>query len=56
MQNDYGKLQRHNLIDPKLATSYFTTSGKSFSKYISIWEHKLVHLMKYPRFLRENSP
>ena len=35
-----------NLIETKLATSYLTTSGKSFSRYISIWEHKLVHFIK----------
>ena len=27
-----GKLERHKRIDPKLATSYLTTNGKSFSK------------------------
>ena len=27
-----GKEDRHKRIDPKEATSYFTTSGKSFSK------------------------
>ena len=31
-----GMTDKHNLIVPKLATSYFTTRGKSFSKYISI--------------------
>ena len=43
-------------ISPNEATEYLTTSGRSFSRYISIVLHKLVHLMKYPRFLRENSP
>ena len=28
----YGRLQRQRRIDPKLATSYLTTRGKSFSK------------------------
>ncbi len=27
-----GRDDKHNRMDPKLATSYFTTSGKSFSK------------------------
>ena len=30
---------------------YLTTRGKSFSKYISILLHRLVHLIKYPRFV-----
>lgn len=29
---DDGNGARHNLIFPKLATSYLTTKGKSFSK------------------------
>ena len=51
-----GNGARQSFISPRLATLYFTTSGKSFSKYTSICWHKLVHLMKYPRFLSENSP
>ena len=33
---DDGKEETHNFISPKLATLYFTTKGKSFSKYTSI--------------------
>ena len=33
---DEGKLAKHSLMLPRSATSYFTTKGKSFSKYISI--------------------
>ena len=51
-----GRFARHKRIVPKLATSYLTTSGKSFSKYTSICEQRLVHLIKYPRFFKENSP
>ena len=51
-----GKGAKHNLMVPKEATEYFTISGKSFSKYISIELHKFVHLIKYPRFFNENSP
>ena len=53
---DEGNDERAKVIVPSDATLYFTTRGKSFSKWISIWGHKLVHLMKYPKFLRENSP
>ena len=35
---------------------YLTTNGRSFSKYISICEQRLVHLIKYPKFFKENSP
>jgi len=31
-----GNGARHKRMDPRDATSYLTTSGKSFSKYISI--------------------
>ena len=35
-----------DFIIPKEATEYFTTNGRSFSKYISILLHKFVHLIK----------
>ena len=41
-----GKGATHNLTSPNEATLYLTTRGKSFSKYISILLHKLVHLIK----------
>ena len=53
---ELGKGAKHSLISPKLATEYFTTNGRSFSKCISILLHRLVHLIKYPRFFKENSP
>lgn len=34
--NYFGKGDKHNLISPSDATLYFTTNGRSFSKYISI--------------------
>lgn len=34
--NYFGKGDKHNLISPRDATLYFTTNGRSFSKYISI--------------------
>jgi hypothetical protein len=43
-------------ISPRLATSYFTISGRSFPKYSSNWLHSGVHLMKWLRLLSENSP
>ena len=51
-----GNGAKHNLIVPSDATEYFTISGRSFSRNISIELHKFVHLIKYPKFLRENSP
>ena len=51
--NYFGKGDKHNLISPSDATLYFTTNGRSFSKYISIWLHKLVHFIKYPKFFKE---
>lgn len=41
-----GNGTKHNLIAPSEATLYFTTNGKSFSKYTSICGHKFVHLIK----------
>ena len=41
-----GREAKHNKIFPKLATSYFTIKGRSFSRNISIELHRLVHLMK----------
>ncbi len=44
--HDEGSAASASLIMPRLATLYLTTNGKLFSKYISIWLHKFVHLMK----------
>ena len=33
---ELGNGAKHNLISPNDATLYFTTNGRSFSKYISI--------------------
>jgi len=41
-----GKLAKHSLIEPRLATSYFTIRGKSLPIYISKFEHRGVHLIK----------
>ena len=51
-----GSGAKHNLISPNEATAYLTTNGKSFSRYISILLQRFVHLIKYPRFFKENSP
>ena len=43
-------------MSPSDATEYLTTRGKSFSRYISMWLHKFVHLMKYPKFFKLKLP
>ena len=41
-----GSGAKHKRIIPSEATEYFITSGRSFSRNISILLHKFVHLMK----------
>ena len=41
-----GNGAKHSFISPNDATLYLTINGRLFSKYISIWLHKFVHLIK----------